>query len=123
MSYFPSELEILRDNVERIDRTLEQSEDLQRALYAASDEYYRQQLLIGGDTMAEQGRIADEIADVGAEITTGLSYVEARLERIAEVQRSGLREIVGTIEALGPLFQWGFDQVVCQIAMAGEDIR
>ncbi len=108
MSLARSEREQIRINIDRIDRRLEESQDFQAAIHAVAQEQYREQLSLAGRTVISQEMLSDQLSRVGPDL-------DALTTSIGDVSRG--------IDALGCMFQWGFDELLCQLELVRDDLR
>jgi tetratricopeptide (TPR) repeat protein len=116
---FPSELERIRWSVASLDRHVADSTDHQKALLAAAKEYHGEALQLSSEVVASQeriqellGRAVPEIQALGAEVAT-----------LAPVMEQGFEAVKEGLADLGALFQWGFDEVLCQLSLQRQDLK
>lgn len=116
---FPSEVERIRWSVESIDRHVADSRDHQKALLAAATEYRGEALELSSQLVASQERIQELLGRTTAEIQA----VGAEVAALAPVMEEGFEAVKGGLADLGALFQWGFDELLCQLSLQRQDLK
>lgn len=119
MPAFPTEIERIRESVERIDRRAKDSGDRERAFHKALEEQHRERLSIAREVVISQDRVHECVSDFRDEVQS----LGSALGELASVTESGLQEVADSIDSLGPLFEWGFDEIICQLGLQRKDLQ
>src|SRR2546427_10223616 len=108
MSFASSERERIRINIERIDHRLAEVQDCQEAVHAVARQQYLEQLSLSSQVVVSQEMLNCQLADVN----TGLGDLGTVVTDLSQ-----------GIDALGSMFQWGFDEIICQLELVRDDLR
>jgi tetratricopeptide (TPR) repeat protein len=108
MSLARSEREQIRINIERIDHRLGEAQDFQEAVHAVARQQQLEQLSLASQIVVSQEMVDYQLANVN----TGLGGLGTVITDLSQ-----------GIDALGSMFQWGFDEIICQLELIRDDLR